>query len=295
MRIVLVILLPIPLIALYEPIKVLESTSDLSALNENSRAELENTSIFGQRAITICTRFLIFNFGTESSLQNLLSFNLKYLPFVIYTMSTANPNSVELKSIAGKKWLNGNILGVSEINNKRYSFNIIKLIPGIWNHACFAASSTDMIMKIVVNGHLVFVENNYQGGHETIQDNLSIMGFEPNHNPMLGRMTDVNIWNRSLSEKELRRWTSCQNDETGNILNWNTAKIKYSEGLKELVLEKNEVCRINEKSSNFIVSGHERNFDDAVAFCRKTLKGNIGKKPKGRCQGTNLSQSCKMY
>ena len=229
-------MLPLAL-TFHNPIKVLETTNNISVGNPKIRAQLFNSSLFGQKSVTICTRFLLSNFGIDNSLQTILGFyheSLQLLPLVIYT---AWENKDE------KPWLIGNVLGAIHIEDRWISFNIDKVVPGVWNHACVTVSSTSRFLKIIVNGKLVFEENNYNGGHENVKNDLSMMDIK---NIDFARITDVNIWNRSLSKNEMKSWTNCEMHEGGSILDWNTAKLKQAVGLKEVKQEKDEVCQKKE-------------------------------------------------
>ena len=59
---------------------------------------------------------------------------------------------------------------------------------------------------------------------------------------VFGAMTDVNIWNRSLSQSEVEQWSRCELGVGGNLLDWNTAQWE-AVGLQEEELDKEEVCR----------------------------------------------------
>ena len=63
-----------------------------------------------------------------------------------------------------------------------------------------------------------------------------------NYYSMMGKMTDVNIWNNSLSIEQMKNWTRCVSDEGGNVINWETAEWEM-DGLKEEVLTRQEICQ----------------------------------------------------
>ena len=63
-------------------------------------------------------------------------------------------------------------------------------------------------------------------------------------------MTDVNIWNRSLSQSKVEQWSRCELGAGGNLLDWNTAQWE-AVGLQELGLEKQEVCGLKELKETF--------------------------------------------
>ena len=66
MKVLVALILPIVL-TFHDPIKVLETKDDIYVGNTKSRVQFSNASIFGEDSVTICTRFLLSNFGKENS------------------------------------------------------------------------------------------------------------------------------------------------------------------------------------------------------------------------------------
>ena len=58
---------------------------------------------------------------------------------------------------------------------------------------------------------------------------------------MFGKMTDVNIWSRSLSTGEVEDWSECKTSEN-LLLSWNSANITSSQDLLEQTVDKDELC-----------------------------------------------------
>ena len=44
---------------------------------------------------------------------------------------------------------------------------------------------------------------------------------EENESQMFGAISDFNIWDRILTREEIEKWSQCQLDINGNILDWN--------------------------------------------------------------------------
>ena len=43
--------------------------------------------------------------------------------------------------------------------------------------------------------------------------------------PMNGYVTDLNIWDRRLTQSEIRRWTQCNYNEFGKTVSWEDMKL----------------------------------------------------------------------
>ena len=46
--------------------------------------------------------------------------------------------------------------------------------------------------------------------------------------PMFGAVSDVQVWDRVLSEASLVQWASCQNQLQGNVLSWAGALLQVT-------------------------------------------------------------------
>ena len=85
--------------------------------------------------------------------------------------------------------------------------------------------------RIILNGMLVYEGLNYQGDHEEIDTNFHIMGnnqrIRGNYtHSLFGRMSDVNIWNRTFSQQEIASWEQCHMESGGNIFNYSPINIR---------------------------------------------------------------------
>ena len=38
--------------------------------------------------------------------------------------------------------------------------------------------------------------------------------------PMNGAVTNLNIWDRKLTKPEIKDWSQCNSEESGNIISW---------------------------------------------------------------------------
>ena len=84
---------------------------------------------------------------------------------------------------------------------------------------------------------------------------------------MFGSMTDVNIWNRSLSQSEVEQWSRCELGVGGNLLDWNTAQWR-AVGLQEEELDKQDICGKKKFKKHLMVFQKKKTFDATVKHCR---------------------------
>ena len=86
--------------------------------------------------------------------------------------------------------------------------------------------------------------------------------------PHNGAITDVNIWNRALSSRDLNSWRLCNSQEIGNILNWTTVQLEIT-GLTKEKINKTELCHISADDQLFKAFNKRLGFFDSVIFCQR--------------------------
>ena len=123
--------------------------------------------------------------------------------------------------------------------------------------------------KTILNRKDLFEDIAYQGDHASNNKRLTFMGETAGNslsfrNSVFGRMTDINIWNRSFTDDEVLQWSKCEMTEVGNIVDWNNATWREV-GLDEELIEKKEVC-MTEEQPQLVVSKIKRNFELSVKF-----------------------------
>ena len=230
--------------AFSESMRVLQTTSDLSIFKSNSGAELDGSSLFGHRQATVCVRFLPHQF-TSQQYQNTLVY------------------SSQLRLLAIRWISDTDIRGLTRVK-KKFLFDIWDIT--IWNHACITIDSITGAVKTFMNGNIVMEENAFFD-HSQVADNLTMMNGtkeDTKFGSLFGRLTDVNVWSRCLTEEEAQAWTLCQEKDSGDLVDWRTATWR-ARGLQEVQVEREEVCR-ERKVNELRVSLFKRNFDDTVNF-----------------------------
>ena len=213
-----------------EIIKVLKTTNDLSLFQPKSGAHLSSSSFHGEKEVTICTRFVTYQFtahGYEEPRQILLQYGETTLLSSYAMLPPPSRWRAWYVGIIGNRWQNGNVLGYSDAEkDARNVFTAWKIGPNIWNHACLISSKKGEFSKIIINGETVHRGGNYEAGHVDWNNDLVFMGNadkEGYTKSLFGEMTDVNIWNRSLTDTEVMEWTQCKMKKGGNLLDWSTA------------------------------------------------------------------------
>ena len=116
-------------------VTVLQTTSDLSQFSPTSGAELDNSSLFGHKQVTVCASFLTYQF-TSQKYANILALR-KY----VWLLQT--------------NWRlpDTDIRGCTDMNESSKLFPIWDL--GVWNHACIILDSISENVKMIVNGKMV--------------------------------------------------------------------------------------------------------------------------------------------
>ena len=105
-------------------------------------------------------------------------------------------------------------------------------IPQHWHHVCFSFKSSTSQVVLVSNGRILMekVLESPQPGESTkvppeCLTNLNIMrGSGSADDSMFGKMTDVNIWGRALTKRDMIQWTKCELEDQGDIISWIKAK-----------------------------------------------------------------------
>ena len=231
---------------------VLQTSSDLSQFDSVSGAELYNSSLLGHKQVTVCARFFNHQFTSQT-----------YLNILVYRQT--------LQLLTSKKIAINDIRGVTRVD-RPILFKVWDI--RMWNHACILLDASSGTVKTVINGRTV-ANTNFSFDHSLLAGNLTMMAYpkgEGFSHSFFGRLTDVNIWSRSLTEEEVAAWTLCHDSGGGDLVDWRTATWG-ARGLKEVQVEREEVCR-ERTDSGLKVSDNKRNFDDSLHFA-SLLGGEI--------------------
>ena len=159
-----------------------------------------------------------------------------------------------------------------------YLFGEIKIFPttikpNTWNSFCLNANSTTSVLRI--NGDMLITHNdkrnvsaygyyNY-GNYSFMNDPAASQSISA----MYGSVTDINIWDRILSEKKIDNWINCSVDMDGNVYSWRTSS-QYIQlnGLEKVNDSLENIC-YSTNSSNLFLGNEDLNFEDALNYCNK--------------------------
>lgn len=161
-----------------------------------------------------------------------------------------------------------NVYGYS-LMNKFVVFPVWK--PRTWNSFCLMFNDTSY--QILLNSEDIASQNEKATFWRNIFE-ITFMSIE-RKKFFFGALTDLNVWDRTLSEKEVKDFASCKGPE-GNHLAWSgrEGSVQY-ENLTEEDVEMAEICQPARES--FIV-GTSRNYlglADTQRFCAAALGGKI--------------------
>ena len=169
-----------------------------------------------------------------------------------------------------KLWLPGNSLGLLLHKHKYELFELWK--PELWNNFCIIGDYLEKQYKAYLNNKLIYQSETYDGVHRKGTGNLFLLNgysyrYEKFVYPFQGEVTDVNIWNKTLSQKDMDKWSNCQSGEPGNIVNWNEARFKFY-NIETTDIHMDEIC-IFKDPEKFITFNQKINFNETKKFCQK--------------------------
>lgn len=100
------------------------------------------------------------------------------------------------------------------------------------------------------------------------------MSHSDNHNSaFFGALTDLNVWDRSLSKKEVKDFASCQG-QAGNYMPWSDRTVQY-ENMMEEDVDLEEICA--PPTESIIIGSSKKSLDlqETQQFCGDVLGGSI--------------------
>ena len=249
-----------------------------------------NDTLSGLYNFTMCGRFKIYQYRVlNTSMQDGMNENITYLDyaqeifpgfgtFSFESCRNDEPNclkemnqrfgyNIKLKQVYQYTYYTFD-WGWSHFYPNGRFFNVIPtlIVPDKWNSFCL--NSTSHYMKL--NNHRTWV-NTFNG---RFMENFVFMNTMTIDNdlglrlPMYGAFTDVNVWNRTLTEEEEDKWMNCDQIEGGNIINWQNISQNINPiGLKKVNDSKENICP--KRYENLLISNDSRIFDEAFKYCNR--------------------------
>ena len=244
-------------------------------------AEIHNSSIndllhSDQGEVTICARFLVYQF-VDFSLELNLPFTtmnpsqvFMSLDQDVFLAAISMNQNLEVMKESVPNWVNGKNILFGSLGGQTLFTNATNIQPVKWNKICFAMSVIKEIFQITFNEEIILNFPHFTPPQKSSEkQNLILMGMEKASSPFstFGAITDVNIWDRLLTGSEVDRWGRCQLlPDGGNVLSWSSAKWDITAGLQEEEVAREEICAA--KDSFVLVSEKPRSFDATDKYCR---------------------------
>lgn len=142
--------------------------------------------------------------------------------------------------------------------------------PEVWNTLCWSEGQDSLgtnESKLMINGNIIKEDSGYKKDHYQVWIDFQYMNFRDSK-PLNGAITDVNMWNRALSSKELDSWRLCNSQEIGNVLNWTTVQLEVT-GLTKEKIKKTELCHISGDDQLYKAFNKRLGFYDSVSYCQR--------------------------
>ena len=87
-------------------------------------------------------------------------------------------------------------------------------------------------------------------------------------------MTDFNLWNKSLTNKEVQSFSNCNSIEDSNrIIDWNNLTMILNDTIIEYI-DKDKICP-QETEDFFIASGTLQKWEDTYDYCLNVVGGEL--------------------
>ena len=149
-----------------------------------------------------------------------------------------------------------------------------------WRHTCLTINLIDGQTILYENGKLQFeTQSDYFFKLKDKIDSLNMISlgciFRKGYKT-IGPVTDFQLFNRTLSKKEMEEWTGCTKSLDGEIVNWDSEEWVFNKTGKMSEVEKLEfesnICDLSENSKHIIPV--RLSFTQSLGFCEK-LAGTI--------------------
>ena len=143
----------------------------------------------------------------------------------------------------------------------------------IWRHSCFSIDFEAGKIRLVENGETRHEMNSLELLRPRTINFVSIGCYykSSEYMSMVGKVTDLQIFSKELSEEEMKRITTCEEREEGDVLSWKSSEwvLSGKGNIEEEMLDlQQDICKVSKKSFHLIP--HGSNFlPEGVNSCRK--------------------------
>ena len=166
------------------------------------------------------------------------------------------------------RWKRGRPLGFLKHGETKFFFPVWNLDQ--WTTFCVAVSSRERFYRTVINGEKVYETRNLTTSHKKDSSNVFLMNMKAGTEQTYGAVTDLNIWDRALSDEELHSWSRCKLEDGGNVINWTNASLRVV-GYKKVKKQRTEICQQPQEDSAVDYVSFEilLGYQETKSFCRK--------------------------
>ena len=184
---------------------------------------------------TMCGRFNIYQFIVHSEVDS-GKYQYKerheliqgiFPGFTTYSLVHCDDNFCPLITPADMKWKHVYVFLWLYEQYKAYP---ISLKPNTWNSFCLKVNSTSAVINL--NGKAFITNTDYRGSSAyPYPYNYRLMNDPIEASPMYGAMTDINVWDKILSDAESELWKNCtiKTIKTeGNVFSWQSVRFRNS-------------------------------------------------------------------
>ena len=237
-------------------------------------AEILNSGLEELEEVTVCARLRTHQFEalSEYDYQALITLD-QFGVAASYTAlpcDTVYPGCTEYMRGLVPGWGHGRTFGASSPDQFFPSWP-----PGKWTSYCFTASSSLGQAGVFINGLEVTRAENYEAEeeHRGSGKNIRLMNSIDLDSPAHGSLTELTVWSRVLSERELTDWAACGTVGGETVVDWDTAELEVK-GLQVEEVDRAEICSELRRKDQLLVFDESRTFDGILSFCAN-LGGQI--------------------
>ena len=152
-----------------------------------------------------------------------------------------------------------------ELGFRIVSYEIQEWPMNSWNTFCFAFSMLYRRFSVFINGKNV-LSKKFIGFILLSEDlklsSFSLMAKNPGSKfayPLIGKITDIHVWSRELSKKEMENWALCLSYPTADIFSYDVDKLIVKDLLTKYE-EKSLICAQNEAKNSMSFMIQEKGF-----------------------------------
>ena len=211
----------------------------------------------------------IINRNLNAEFMKVFGVELGNVPLILQSKAS-------MLEILGEENIGKNYVYVKGLNHVEIVLEIMKI--QVWNSICLIFDNGNLeIENIYLNGKVQNLPSTIKFGYSDEANITMFNNINEHENYFIGSITDLNIWNKTLTVDEAKKFHDCTFLDSENsklIYNWKDSDYEVINALEEMEADKEDVCPENEENLYF-VSVKERDFKDSLVFCSETVGGKL--------------------